>query len=110
RSSGSLTLVTDGIAYVVASLGWDTSFVEALPVAIMKSFSGSGARGLMVEVMNTSGADSFAGRLASILNGASDTTFYILALYFGSVSIKNTRYAAGIGLYADLISTIMAIM
>lgn len=110
RSSGSLELVTDGIAYVVSALGWDTSFVEALPVAIMKSFSGSGARGLMVEVMNTSGADSFAGRLASILNGASDTTFYILALYFGSVGIKNTRYAAGIGVYADVISTIMAIM
>lgn len=110
RSSGSLELVTDGIAYVVSALGWDTSFVEALPVAIMKSFSGSGARGLMVEVMNTSGADSFAGRLASILNGASDTTFYILALYFGSVGIKNTRYAAGIGVYADVISTIMAII
>lgn len=110
RSSGSLELVTDGIAYVVSALGWDTSFVEALPVAIMKSFSGSGARGLMVEVMNTSGADSFAGRLASILNGASDTTFYILALYFGSVGIKNTRHAAGIGVYADVISTIMAIM
>lgn len=110
RSSGALLLVTDGIAYVVSALGWDTSFVEALPVAIMKSFSGSGARGLMVEVMNTSGADSFAGRLASILNGASDTTFYILALYFGSVGIKNTRYAAGIGVYADVLSTIMAIM
>ncbi len=110
RSSGSLDLITDSIKYGVAAIGWDTSFVEAVPVAIMKSFSGSGARGLMVEVMNTSGADSFPGKLACIMNGASDTTFYILALYFGSVSIKNTRYAAGIGLFADVVSTIMAIL
>lgn len=110
RSSGSLDLVTDSVKYVVAGLGLDTSFVEALPVSIMKSFSGSGAKGLMVELMKEKGADSFVGKLASIMNGASDTTFYILALYFGSVSIKNTRYAAGIGLFADVVSTIMAIL
>lgn len=110
RSSGSLDLITDSIKYAVAWIGWDTSFVEALPVAIMKSFSGSGARGLMVDLMNDAGADSFVGSLACIMNGASDTTFYILALYFGSVSIRNTRYAAGIGIFADIISTIMAIL
>ena len=110
RSSGTMNLITDGISYVIAAIGLDTSFTEALPVAVMKPFSGSGARGLMVDVMQEFGADSFAGRLACIMNGATDTTFYILALYFGSVNIKNTRYAAGIGLYADFVGIILAIL
>ena len=110
RSSGTMNLITDGISYVIAAIGLDTSFTEALPVAVMKPFSGSGARGLMVDVMQEFGADSFAGRLACIMNGATDTTFYILALYFRSVNIKNTRYAAGIGLYADFVGIILAIL
>ncbi|MCO5230736.1 MAG: hypothetical protein M9958_06235 [Chitinophagales bacterium] len=110
RSSGTMDLLTLGISKTIAWLGMDTTFTDALPVALMKPFSGSGARGLMVDVMNEFGADSFAGRLACIMNGATDTTFYILALYFGSVSIKNTRYAAGIGLFADFIGMLMAIM
>ncbi|MCO5232468.1 MAG: hypothetical protein LC105_08695 [Chitinophagales bacterium] len=110
RSSGTMEILTLGITKCVSWMGMDTSFTDALPVALMKPFSGSGARGLMVDIMNEFGADSFAGRLACIMNGATDTTFYILALYFGSVSIKNTRYAAGIGLFADFVGMIFAIM
>ncbi|HUH74834.1 MAG TPA: nucleoside recognition domain-containing protein [Chitinophagales bacterium] len=109
RSSGTMDIVTQGISSLVAWLGMDTSFTDALPVAFMKPFSGSGARGLMVDAMNEYGADSFTGRLSCIMNGATDTTFYILALYFGSVGVKNTRYAAGIGLLADFIGVTFAI-
>lgn len=110
RSSGTMDIVTQGISSLVAWLGMDTSFTDALPVAFMKPFSGSGARGLMVDAMNEYGADSFTGRLSCIMNGATDTTFYILALYFGSVGVKNTRYAAGIGLLADFIGVTFAII
>lgn len=110
RSSGTMDIVTQGISNLVAWLGMDTSFTDALPVAFMKPFSGSGARGLMVDAMNEYGADSFTGRLSCIMNGATDTTFYILALYFGSVGVKNTRYAAGIGLIADFIGITLAIV
>ncbi len=110
RSSGTMDIITQGISNLVAWIGMDTSFTDALPVAFMKPFSGSGARGLMVDAMNEYGADSFAGRLSCIMNGATDTTFYILALYFGSVGVKNTRYAAGIGLIADFIGITLAIV
>jgi spore maturation protein SpmA len=110
RSSGTMDILTQGISNLVAWLGMDTSFTDALPVAFMKPFSGSGARGLMVDAMNVHGADSFVGRLSCIMNGATDTTFYILALYFGSVGVKNTRYAAGIGLMADFIGVTLAII
>ncbi len=87
----------------------DTDFIPALPTALMKPLSGSGARGMMVDAMNTYGADSFVGRLASTVQGATDTTFYILAVYFGSVGIKNTRYAVTAGLIADFAGIIAAI-
>lgn len=109
RSSGTMELITQGISYLVERVGLDTSFVDALPVALMKPFSGSGARGLMVDAMHEFGADSFVGRLSCIMNGATDTTFYIIALYFGSVGVKNTRYAAGIGIFADIIGMLIAI-
>ena len=91
-------------------MGAGTDFVGALPTAIMKPLSGSGARGMMVDAMNTYGVDSFAGRLACIFQGATDTTFYILAIYFGSVGIKKTRHALTCGLLADLAGIIAAII
>lgn len=109
RATGCMDYVVNGIGYVVAACGLDTSFVPALPVGIMKSLSGSGARGLMVDVMTTYGADSFQGRLASIIQGSTETTFYVLAVYFGSVNIKRPRYALTCGLIADLIGLIAAI-
>ncbi|MFQ3579145.1 MAG: nucleoside recognition domain-containing protein [Bacteroidales bacterium] len=109
RSCGALNYLTDGIGGLIGLTGVDTSFVEALPTALMKPLSGSGSRGLMLEAMNTYGADSFVGRLVSIFQGATDTTFYIIALYFGSVGIKNTRYAIPCGLVADAAGIIMAI-
>ena len=99
-----------GIGSVVAACGLDTSFVPALPVGIMKSLSGGGARGLMIDVMKTYGADSFQGRLASIIQGSTETTFYVLAVYFGSVGIKKTRYAVVCGLIADFVGIIAAII
>jgi spore maturation protein SpmB len=84
--------------------------VEALPTALIKPLSGSGARGMMIDTMNTYGADSFAGRLACILQGSSDTTFYVIAVYFGAVSIRDTRYAAGAMLLADLVGIITSIL
>jgi spore maturation protein SpmB len=94
---------------LVALMGADTSFVDALPTAFMKPLSGSGARGMMVETMKQFGPDSFAGRLSCIFQGAADTTFYIIAVYFGSVSIRKTRYAITAGLIADLAGVIAAI-
>ena len=99
----------NSIGVVVAACGLDTAFVPALPVGIMKSLSGSGARGLMVDVMTTYGPDSFQGRLASIIQGSTETTFYVLAVYFGSVNIKRPRYALACGLIADLVGLIAAI-
>ena len=109
RASGAMQFIIDGIAYVVALCGANTDFVDALPTALMKPLSGSGARGLMVDAMTTYGADSFVGRLASVFQGATDTTFYILAVYFGSVGVKNTRYAVTYGLIADFAGIIAAI-
>lgn len=110
RSSGTMTLVTDGLTAMFAWMGIDTTFTGALPVGLMKPFSGSGARGLMVDAMTAYGPDSFVGRLACIINGSTDTTFYILALYFGSVGIRNTRYAAATGLMADLVGLILSVI
>lgn len=109
RASGGMDFLIDGIAWFVAVLGGDTEFVGALPTALMKPLSGSGARGLMVDAMTTYGADSFVGRLACLFQGATDTTFYILAVYFGSVGIRKTRHAVTCGLLADLAGIISAI-
>ncbi|MCK9312422.1 MAG: hypothetical protein M0P26_09135 [Bacteroidales bacterium] len=109
RASGAMNLLTDGIAWCVSALGINTDFVDALPTAFMKPLSGSGARAMMVESMKTNGADSFVGRLSCLFQGSADTTFYIIALYFGSVGIKKTRYAVVAGLIADLAGVIAAI-
>lgn len=109
RASGAMTFLEEGIRFMVATMGLNTDFVESLPTALMKPLSGSGARTLMVDSMKTYGADSFVGRLTCLFQGASDTTFYILAVYFGSVGIKHTRYALSCGLLADLAGVIAAI-
>lgn len=109
RNSGAMDLVVDGMAWGIGSLGFDTSFTGALPVALMKPLSGSGARGLMIDAMKEFGPDSFIGRLVCIFQGSADTTFYIVALYFGSVGITKTRYAIPYGLIADFIGVIAAI-
>lgn len=110
RASGAMDLLTDGIAWCFNALNIDTRFVDALPTAFMKPLSGSGARAMMVEAMREFGPDSFAGRLSCLFQGAADTTFYIIALYFGSVGIKKTRYAVGAGLIADLAGVVAAIL
>lgn len=109
RASGTMDLIIDGIRYGVAALNFDTSFVDSLPTAFMKPFSGSGAKAMAVESIKTFGADSFTARLSCLFQGAADTTFYIVALYFGSVGIKNTRYAIGAGLFVDLMGILAAI-
>ena len=109
RASGAMDMLVGGIGWAVKACGMDGDFVAALPTALMKPLSGSGARGMMVDTMTTYGADSFVGRLSCIFQGSTDTTFYILAVYFGSVGIRNTRYAAGYGLLADLAGIIAAI-
>ncbi len=109
RTTGCMDYVVNAIGAVVGGMGLDTSFVPALPVGLMKTLSGGGARGLMVDVMTTYGADSFQGRLASVIQGSSETTFYVLAVYFGSVGIKKPRYALVCGLIADLVGLIAAI-
>lgn len=110
RTSGALDFLIDGMRSFFALVGLNTDFVDALPTAFMKPLSGSGARGVMIETMNQMGADSFAGRLACCFQGATDTTFYILAVYFGSVSITKTRHAVVCGLLADLASIVAAIV
>lgn len=110
RASGAMDFLIDGVRWTVASLGMNTDFVEALPTILMKPLSGSGARGMMLDAMNTYGADSFVGRLSSIAQGACDTTFYVVALYYGSVGIKNTRYTVPCALLADLAGAIAAII
>jgi len=110
RASGALDYLTDGIGWCFALFGLNTDFVDAIPVAIMKPLSGSGARGMMLENLKVFGADSFVGRLSCIFQGTSDTTFYIIALYFGSIGIKRTRYAIGAGLTADFIGMIVAVV
>jgi len=109
RASGTLDLIVSGLGRVLTALGLPTDFIPALPAALMKPLSGSGARGMMVDAMQTYGADSFVGRLASTFQGATDTTFYIIALYFGSVGVKKTRHAVTCGLIADLAGIIAAI-
>jgi len=109
RDCGALGYITDGISYLVHAAGWNTDFVPALPTAIMKPFSGSGARGMMIDTMKAYGPDSFVGKLACTFQGSADTTLYILALYFGSVGIKKVRYAVWVGIFADLIGVIAAI-
>ena len=110
RSSGAIDLLTLGIEKAVQLFTNRTEFVDALPTAFMKPLSGSGAKAMMVECMKTFGVDSFAGKLSCLFQGAADTTFYIVALYFGSVGIKRTRYAIGAGLIADLGGVIAAII
>ncbi len=112
RSSGGFDVIMNGLTALFEYSGIRTEFVPALPVAMMKPLSGSGARGLMLELLaqkETYGPDSFAGRLACIFQGSVDTTLYIVAVYFGSVGVKNSRYAVGCGLIADLVSVIVAI-
>jgi len=109
RASGVLAVVVEGVRTLVVWGGFDSQFVDALPTAIMKPFSGSGARAMMIDTMNTHGADSFVGRLASVMQGSTETTFYVLAVYFGAVGIKRTRHAIGCGLAADLAGMIAAI-
>ncbi|NQD71924.1 spore maturation protein, partial [Sphingobacterium shayense] len=110
RASGTMDYIISGIAYIIRSVGIDTSFVDALPVAFMKPLSGSGARGLMVELMATNGADDFASRVACVIQGSTETTFYVLAVYFGSVAIKRTRHALPCALLSELVGVIAAII
>lgn len=109
RASGALDILASGLRGLVLSLNMDDQFIDALPTALMKPFSGSGARAMMVDTMQAYGADSFAGRLSSIVQGSTETTFYVLAVYFGSVGIKNIRHAAACGLAADFAGIIVAI-
>ena len=109
RASGAMDMLIGGVKWVVEALGCNTDFVGALPTAFMKPLSGSGARGMMVDAMTTYGADSFVGRLSCIFQGSTDTTFYILAVYFGSVGVRYTRHAVACGLLADLAGVIAAI-
>ena len=109
RASGAMDMLVDGIGWCVSAVGGDSQFVGALPTALMKPLSGSGARGMMVDAMTTYGADSFVGRLSCIFQGSTDTTFYILAVYFGSVNIRYTRHAVACGLLADLAGVVAAI-
>ncbi len=109
RTSGTFDLVMEGFRWFFFNLGADTQFVDGLPTALIKPLSGSGARGMMVDTMSAYGPDSFQGRLACILQGSSDTTFYVIAVYFGAVSIKNIRYSVGAMLLADLVGIITAI-
>ena len=110
RASGAMNFVIEGVKFGIGSLGIDTEFVGALPTILMKPLSGSGARGMMLDAMNTYGADSFVGRLACTAQGACDTTFYVVALYYGSVGIRHTRYTVQCALLADLAGAIAAIV
>ena len=109
RASGALDMLLDGVRWLMAGLGWDLRFIEALPTALMKPLSGSGARSLMIETMQTHGADSFAGRLASVVQGSTETTFYVIAVYFGAVGIRHVRHAVACGLLADAAGVLAAI-
>ena len=110
RTSGSFDIFMNGMKQFFTVLGMDTRFVDGLPTALIKPLSGSGARGMMVDTMKNFSPDSFAGRLACILQGSSDTTFYVVAVYFGAVSIKNTRYSIAVMLLADLVGIIVSIL
>lgn len=110
RDSGAMLYILNGLTYLIQLTGVNTEFIGALPVAIMKPLSGSGARGMMLDIFQTQGPDSFVGKLASIFQGSADTTFYIIALYFGSVGIKKIRYALWAGIFADVIGVVIAIL
>jgi spore maturation protein SpmA len=110
RTSGVFEMVTNGLKYIFTAFNMNTNIVDALPTAMIKPLSGSGARGMMVDTMKVFGADSFAGRLSCVFQGSSDTTFYVIAVYFGAVGVKNTRYAIGSMLLADLVGIITAII
>jgi len=110
RTSGALDYLVSGLEHIIAFTGLNTDFVPSMPTAFMKPLTGAGARGMMIETMETYGADSFAGRLASVMQGSTETTFYVLAVYFGSVNIKKTRYAVTCGLIADAAGIIAAIL
>lgn len=110
RTSGTFDVIINGMKQIFIAMGMDTRFVEGLPTALIKPLSGSGARGMMIDTMKTFGANSFQGSLASVLQGSSDTTFYVVAVYFGAVGIKNTRYSIGAMLLADLVGIITAIL
>jgi len=109
RASGAMDYLVDGIRWLIGLLGINTDFIEALPTALMKPLSGAGARGIMIDTMTAYGADSFVGRLSCIFQGSTDTTFYVLAVYFGSVGIRYTRHAVACGLLADLAGVVAAI-
>ena len=109
RASGAMDFLMDGLRSLVAMTGSDTRWVDGMPTALMKPLSGSGARGMMIDTMKNFGADSFAGRLSAVLQGATDTTFYIVAVYYGAVNIKNTRYTVPYALLADLAGVVAAI-
>jgi spore maturation protein SpmA len=109
RASGTLDLLLDSVRWVVTGLGLDARWVDGLPTALVRPLSGSGARGLMIETMKTLGPDSFAGRLVSVIQGSTETTFYVLAVYFGSVGVRKTRHAVGCGLAADVAGILGAI-
>lgn len=108
RASGAMDLISQGLSYIVATWGWDAAWVDALPTMLMKPLSGSGARGLMVDAMQTHGADSFVGRLACCVQGASDTTFYVIALYLGSIGIRKGSYVLTYSLIADFVGMFVA--
>ena len=110
RTSGVLDLIVDGLSWLIASLGMDTGFAQALPTALMKPLSGSGARAMMLETMNTFGVDSFAATVSAIMQGSTETTFYVLAVYFGSVGITRVRHAIGCALVADVVGITVAIL
>jgi spore maturation protein SpmA/spore maturation protein SpmB len=109
RASGTLDLLLDAVRWAATGMGLDTRWVDGLPTALVRPLSGSGARGMMIETMKTHGADSFAGRLVSVIQGSTETTFYVLAVYFGSVGVRKTRHAVGCGLAADLAGILGAI-
>ncbi|AVO33138.1 nucleoside recognition domain-containing protein [Ottowia oryzae] len=109
RAAGLMDVLMGGIAWAVAALGWPTDFLPAVPVGLMKVLSGSGARGLMVDVMQTYGVASFPARLAAIIQGSTETTFYVLAVYFGSVGVKHTRHALPCALFADAVGIVVAV-
>lgn len=110
RECGALDYIVDGIRIAVSSTGLNTDFVDAIPTALVRPLSGSGSRGMMVETMNTFGVDSFAGRLSSVMQGTTETTLYVVAVYFGAVGVRNTRYAVTCGLFADFVGIVAAIL
>jgi spore maturation protein SpmA len=110
RTSGALDIITDGVRWLVGGMGLDTRFVDALPTALMKPLSGSGARGMMLDTFTTFGVDSFAARLSSTFQGSTETTLYVVAVYFGSVGIRKTRYAITCGLFADFMGILASIV